>query len=376
MNILERTEQYFASTRWNQSKLKELNKSLYKYLAYMKKQKERANSFVTDQVHNRLGSAADLLLCGGAKAFDQVYHVAAKQENAPSAAAQNVMHYAKKAILELEDPSHKWHTLGGSTTNAFLYMLSPDLNKLWEEAMDHANKDGKYYGHVKDWTKRKNKIKAFEAYWVELWEAQGKEILSASEMGTISKIKQSFLDWPEYTQYLDTSRYKMLTQYPIYFSMQGQQLKVLLDFLILDMQTRKVYIRDLKSTSKPFSSFFYQIFDYGYDFQAATYSLAVLDLIKQKNEKLGEGELQWEFGGYALWVESTISPANPSPMMVEIPKEVLNEASTKLVSALNKLEWYQQTDFQVDYDKARMCKYGITLNPDGDGYKIRTDISQ
>jgi len=134
-----------------------------------------------------------------------------------------------------------------------------------------------YYQNMKPDTLVAKIIKEGEDFYNFLIQAGNKTVLTTSEFEMGNSLALGFKNCE---QLQDGNDLIIAYQVPIYFELDGINLKVLLDILVINKKTQKVYVYDTKTG---FQSFMKNYNYLGYDIQAAQYNLAVVKAIADPN---------------------------------------------------------------------------------------------
>jgi hypothetical protein len=216
-------------------------------------------------------------------------------------------------------------------------------------------------GYGRSWkpeTVIKKVVEAGAEYYKFLSDTEGKQILSEEEYERVERCVTKLLTDFYTRDYFHpiTDSIEHLYQFPIAWKyvykdmalngkMEYVTCKSLLDIVILDHEEKTIKGVDIKTTSKPVSSFSSSFLKFRYDFQAAFYTLALNYYIKT-NEKLKDYTiLPFEF----LVVESN---GHVAPVRFVCPEDVIAKAmstgfTTELgyrymgvAQAFDDLRWY------------------------------------
>ena len=118
-------------------------------------------------------------------------------------------------------------------------------------------------------------------------ELNGRTILSSGSMESVKQCCNALLVNPKSDLVIKTPELKgddikVYNELEIYFDFKGMHCKSRLDKLIIDKPNRKIYIVDIKTTSKPVGKFYESFRDYDYERQFAFYCLAVYEYLDKQ----------------------------------------------------------------------------------------------
>jgi hypothetical protein len=213
----------------------------------------------------RFGSAVDCLLTEPHK-FNTDYFVSAHEP--PSETIQKII----KHVVDIH----------------------PEYTKLFNIA--HVVLEGckrEQYGNAwKDETRVKKVIEQGEMYHQELFDSEGKILLSLAEYGAIENVVGT-LKYNRFTQFFfnpttdpfyDPTRYEFLWQTPIIFTVNNVKCKALIDLVLVDHQEKTIYVYDIKTTGGTVYAFPSSYIKFGYGLQGAFYHRAIVEETKTKPE--------------------------------------------------------------------------------------------
>jgi hypothetical protein len=113
-----------------------------------------------------------------------------------------------------------------------------------------------------------------------------KVLISKDEMDVINYCVEVILENPHTLYYFrgNEPHIERLLQVPIYWELEGERCKSLLDGILIDHKKKTIQPLDLKSTAKAVTEFPSSFYQFGYYRQAAFYSLALKEWIKERAE--------------------------------------------------------------------------------------------
>jgi hypothetical protein len=279
---------YFSDKeRISQSKLKKIIKGVEGLKDVTEKE-----LYYEEKEHLIIGSAVDDLLTMGKEVFDNTYYVTIAEK--PSGKTLSVLHRLFDNVLETYGENLRMANFGVLTEELIESIcLLEDFQGRW---------------------KLPAKINALEknsAYFDELCQAYGKQIITIEDKAKIDSIAESFKNsdygWifkvanGEENENYDEKNIDIYFQKVIYFDYDGIPSKALLDLLLINHNTKEIAIADLKTTGDTVINFKYAAMKFRYDIQAAFYINAVTKWIKTKPELK-----DYTLIGFSFLVESTI----------------------------------------------------------------------
>lgn len=248
----QEVEEYFADDSINQSYLKELIKGV-EYLG-----KKESVLYYEEKGHFKIGSAVDVWLTQGTINFNKQYYVSEGQK--PSDAIISMVHMVFDNNVINEIP----------TGGALMEFRSDIL-----DALDFH----KYQSRWKEETRIQRVIDEGSSYFEELKEAHGKTILTNTESTIIHNIVMSLQSSKHTNKYFkDSPTVDIFYQLPVYFTYQEMSCKALLDMVIIDHENKQVFPIDIKTMGDFTRHFPWAVKGRGYNFQAAFYTEALMQL--------------------------------------------------------------------------------------------------
>lgn len=345
---------YEASPAINQSSLKEIMSHGVQSFLYKREELQKANKYYEDQAHFLLGHATDAIICMEEGYFNSQYHVS-KVERKPSDTMRTVMHMVLEGIQ-------------GDTINS----IDCYLSEIHTAMNTVPTKDSKGNDQIGYYMKRAKANYAEDtrmmdlignavcvAYWQDIINARGKEILSDSEYNTVMNIVNSWKTHM-FTKDLFTDRpgRYIFYQIPLYFTILGVQCKALLDRLEIDIEQQVIIIGDFKTMSGTTLMFpKRKMRPLRYDFQAAYYTLAVKSSLDYLSSLVGYDITKFYIPSFKFIVESTTHVGMPLIFNVSAAlEEQATEGSEYLYGYKEALEEYQywaDVDFNIEAAMSR-----------------------
>ena len=172
----------------------------------------------------------------------------------------------------------------------------------------------------------KSILKDGEEYWKELCVSQGKKIITKEEHDLCTQLAALTLSSPITAKYfIDQSRIDIYYQLPLYWTYLNEPCKGLLDILLIEHETKTIYIVDLKSTGvESLEEWFRIASQKKYPFQLSWYKYGVESNFKDLLEQ-----------GYTIQCRWMVIPTNTQrfkPWIVPCTQEMLTFGSEGFVS--------------------------------------------
>lgn len=280
-------DEYFESSRLNQSTLVDLIPGLE---AFLKKKEKRESGEVSEEVF-LLGNAIDTILTGEETDFSEKFYVSNIEEK-PSEVEMEIAQYVFEmaGAIDVKDVEE----LG-------------EYKNLIQEAAENL-----------DWYKGKpgekridNFVKKVSPYFEDIKRAFGKQVISKSQKDIVDRVVDSLRENPSTKPYFDRTSLRrsenviVYYQPVIYFSYMGIPCKAMLDILVVSKNPDTQVVEtvqefDIKTTSGSTLNFLSAFKRFRYDIQRAWYRLALKSLYPKA-----------EFLSPCLIVESVTNPGNP-----------------------------------------------------------------
>jgi hypothetical protein len=188
-------------------------------------------------------------------------------------------------------------------------------------------------------------------YFEFLKKRQGKSVIDDA---TLSKVKDSV----EYikankvcTELLQLTKPEISqSELPLQISLDAFPfgLKGIIDNIVIDKESKTIFINDIKTTGKSLQHFPETIDYYRYDLQAAIYYLLALNTLIPKNDK------NWKIA-FTFIVIDKFNQVYP----FQVKQSTINQWITGLWQELNKAKYhYEEKEYGLPYD---LAKYNIML---------------
>tara|TARA_R100000664_G_scaffold34061_1_gene53717 strand:+ start:1206 stop:2213 length:1008 start_codon:yes stop_codon:yes gene_type:complete len=186
-----------------------------------------------------------------------------------------------------------------------------------------------------------------QAYYKFLKENLGKTVLSQDDMNTVMACHSSILKHEKANSLIFPGEGDRKPEFEISWIYKEIDVKSIIDNLILDVENKKVYIVDLKTSSKSVYNFERSYFSYNYYRQMAIYRLAVHSYLK----KLGIDTKEYDILSYIVVVQTTglheCVVYKPDLADLSIGLDQFDEL-------VNRYKWHvdnNQWDFPMEYYK-------------------------
>lgn len=286
----EQIDHYFGYDAISQSRLKILLGDPRKFEDMTE---EETELYYEEKEHFVIGNAVDCILTQGQLAFNEKYYVSDTVDKKPTAKVLSIT----RLIYD-------------NLTN-----YSPDVNLqevsltdpiIRDVILDACNTEN-YYNDWKESTRINKIIEGGHQYFEDLKLSENKQILSTEQKMLVDSIEMS-LKTNEHTGiYFKTDIYEhedvdIYYQYPIYFEIDEIPCKALLDILIVDHKTKRIYPIDVKTIGDNVLNFPKSVRRRRYDIQASFYTEAVKSLSQYAD---------YVVENFMFIVESTKSVGNP-----------------------------------------------------------------
>jgi hypothetical protein len=253
---------------------------------------QKEESYYEEKLHFTVGSGVDIMLTMGRETFDELYYKTEIPKS--SGKTQSIVMY----VFDHVDWTQNWETVS--------------LNNHHELILEGAQREG-FYPSWGDSAKINKIVNDGEAYFVDLYNARGKQVLSADEMELVEQISESLKTSPYTAPYFDPAKHNgnvdIYYQVPIYFEYGGLRMKSLIDVLAVDHEHKLIRPMDIKTTGDYTIWFDKSARRFRYDIQAATYSVGLEHAIK--NQTLPFECPDYEILNFTFIVESTVVQGNP-----------------------------------------------------------------
>ena len=253
---------------------------------------QKEEPYYEEKLHFTVGSGVDILLTMGRETFDELYYVA--QVPKSSGKIQSIVKYTFDHV--------DW------TQERELITLNDHHDLILEGAQREQ-----FYPAWGDSAKINNIVNNGETYFVDLYNAKGKQVLSPEENELVEQISTSLTECEYTAPYFDPEKHieevDIYYQVPIYFEHAGINCKALLDIVAVDHEHKLIRPMDIKTTGDYTFFFDKSARRFRYDIQAAMYTLALEYAIK--NQTLPFECVNYEVLQFTFIVESTVIQGNP-----------------------------------------------------------------
>lgn len=265
-----------------------------------------------EKIHFIVGNAVDCLLTESDK-FNDLYYVLTTK--APTGQVKQFI--------------DKYHEYGGNSDEAFSAVNSQKYKQEWfEEKMKESDN---------------------QSYLAAL--QHNKAILDPKTYDTILEIVGSLTSFKEYKDLITkTPSNQIISQLEIFWKHEGIDMKSKLDFVVIDFEKKTILPIDVKTMGDSTSAFKYSFWKRRYDFQAASYTLA---LEHWQNDSKNFSTLKgFKILPFKFVVES--SKYQGSPLVYEVSPETMeiglnggeNDGKTYegLKQAIERLKWHTESN--------------------------------
>lgn len=350
-----RIDEYFASERLNQSKLKNVTKGLQYMLSHTEDSPEL---HYEEKAYFITGSAVDTILTGEEGEYEKQYFVTKVPKPGPK--LLSIIH---QVYDELHDND-----------------IKIDLPLIeYKDMILAAIDEHEYQPKWKELTKL-NKVLEHEEYFKELILQEGKQIITEEKDENIKAIVKSLRENFKTARYFDReelAKYENIDFYyqlPIYFTHEGFECKALMDLLVVFKDSKGRVLRvvgaDLKTMYGNPLDFPKNVKSHRYDCQAVWYNLAVEHFIKNVLQQYQEVQID----PFTFVVESSSHPGKPCVYTLE--EDILDIAlngrrgeyiGDSLVSYpikgirqfLDLYKFYVDNEWKIDYRERNIGVDGI-----------------
>lgn len=279
--MVDRIRRYYESDAISQSQLKLLlvNPTLFNTV-------REPESFYEEKRHFVIGSAVDCLLTQPHE-FEKEYHVTST-ESKPTSVVMNIIHRVYEGLKE----SYPTDFTSGHLNKSL---------RAWPQRIIEACDEEDYYATWNEGS-RLAKIYTWQNYFEDLFNAEGKQVLSQEEKDIIDSVVMSLTSNDLTVNYVKKRDWDMRYVYQNveYFEFEGVRCKALLDLVIVDDKNRTLQPVDIKTVGDYTQNFSKSVRKRRYDIQAAYYT-----------EALRKRYPKWTVLPFIFVVESTLQPGSP-----------------------------------------------------------------
>ena len=254
----EQIENYFAKTDYiSQSEIKLYLKGWDYYL----QQRESINSdkyFDEPKDYFIIGSGVDTKLTGNEGDFEAMYHISTLSTK-PSDTEISIIRYVYDQVMA--------------------YLIENNLPPIPKPLVEHRDwliASMEMHNYQSRWgVDAKLKVfstEAMETYWTELFQSIGKQIITMEDMVLINQLETTFKESVCTSFLFNPKSYQdVFFQLPIYTSIDGIDVKALLDCVVVDYKNDIATIYDFKTMNDSASNFPADYKKRNYGFQGAFY---------------------------------------------------------------------------------------------------------
>lgn len=229
----------------------------------------------TEKKHFIIGDGVDMLLTTP-ELFDIIMFVSElTEEDKPSGKGLGVVHLAYEKFLEDN-------------------MGFPNIEE-YNNLILQAARELQWNPKWKDATIIKN-FTPYLSYFLDLINSDGKIILTVEDKSKIDSLVVAIRTHENTAKYFTpTESIVIVKQMAIYWEIDGLPCKALLDLCVIDHRNKTILPIDIKTVGKPIAEFPKAMKERRYDIQAAWYTLAIQEFIKQNYEYHGYTMLNFKF---------------------------------------------------------------------------------
>lgn len=345
-------EQYFSDEAINQSALKVI---LFKGYHVFAEERARILSGKDEQyeekAHFVIGNGVDVEMTEGREQFDLDHHIS-DLESKPSDTMKKVLHIVLNTLTSNNiDPR-------GRAINDFPDAVHFALNNVEVPDKDNGGVKLGYYmtraksNYAED-TRLADVFKSpiHHLYWEDIGKSIGKQVLTKGEKSLIDLICNNLKEH-KHTANLFLDRPNVITvyQYPIYFQVGRVMCKVLIDKMDIHLDTRRIYVQDLKTMRGPTLMFpSYSMQARRYDFQIAFYVKGVHETLHELSAYINHDVTNFVIEAPQFIVESTTHPG--CPMVYDVSDDLMrigevgDDKYRGYMDGLREYEFWKTHDF-------------------------------
>ena len=327
-------QDYYDNPALNQSALKAILKmGVQEFIREKDEAIHEDEKYYEDKEHFLIGKGVDVLITEGREVFDTSYFYS-KLQKKPS---EKPMAIVKKVFESIEPEKraialgvHRWelyeamNSITDKEGNVGWYMnlkIPSEKTKNGQPDLRQWVEDKRHELLLKDGT--------CQAYWTELLEAGGKQVLSEEQHAKIWDIYQS-LTSHRFTHHLfeDGEDVDVIFQLPLYWEEEvpiivaddggvarvevvRQEMKCMLDEVRIEHKRKTIVELDIKTTRLPITKFAKQVEWRRYDVQGSVYTQGLNKCRGRISELIGRDVSDYHLSNFAFVAESTTSPGCP-----------------------------------------------------------------
>jgi hypothetical protein len=340
-HTIEQVNEYYERIGINQSSLKVLiEDGIEKYLSIKNDLQRQNDLYYEEKKYFIIGNAVDCRITHGEEVFKNSYFFSQLQKK-PGEKGMSVIKLAfDKAIAK--------------------FPKGPDvnINLFKKEIYEAANEEEYYIKRKKPTFEEDERILTLlkdngQAYWMDLALAEGKQVLNHDENLVITAIVMSLLTH-KFTRHLfvDDATTDIVFQLPMYWSYKEVDCKGLVDMIIINHATKKIFIIDIKTLGDYITRFNKAARKRRYDLQGAFYTLGLKLNLPQLGTLINRNLDNYEVANFAFVVESTIKPGTPLifPLTDELMEQGANGSEDILGynQAIDLYKEWEGMDFSLE----------------------------
>lgn len=170
----------------------------------------------------------------------------------------------------------------------------------------------------------------------------GKTFVSKDLNMKCSQIVNSVKEFERFSELCDRTgkNQELIYQKEIIFEFQGVKLKSKLDSIKIDHDNKKIFVCDLKTTWDYPVSFMNKFYEYGYDFQATFYKIAMVQYILNERPELSNYNME----NFYFIVESTMHTGYP--LAFNFTEQKLTETIDVVAKVIDDYKFYKINGFE------------------------------
>jgi len=261
----------------NQSSLKKILISPKEFLKAVEKQQNNNDSI---EPHFLFGSVVDIMLTGTRDEFDEKY-IRIPDETKCSETVKAIIDSIFEEVVRMETEIREdGKFIYSEKEQATLIIESLDI---YSHIVLRKAREASFQNNYKDDTLINTVIKQGEAYFELLKTTVGKTPITESEyakaVNAVTALKSDIYT-KKYVVKKERKNAEFWDKFIVQFEYNGVQIKGELDRVIVDHDTKEIIPIDFKTTSKPITQFISEFWYYRYDFQAATYTIGLVNDIR------------------------------------------------------------------------------------------------
>lgn len=297
----EHIQEYYERIGINQSSLKLLlSEGVQAFQMQFQQMMKQDDLYYEEKQHFIIGSAVDCYITQGEDCFNERYF-SSKLKKKPAEKPMSIVKLTFDTVTANDGiPSE-------------LISNYPEI--LWNACNLHEF----YMNRAKPTWQEDNRVTNMlkdglcQAYWSELIEARGKQILSDEQYMLINSIILS-LTTHNHTRDLfkDSPTKDIIYQLPLYFEVENVDCKVLVDMVIIDHENKRIMPIDLKTLGDFVLNFPKSVYKRRYDIQGSFYHEGISHSLNIIEDIIGGKPLNnYQISNFAFIAESTIKPGTP-----------------------------------------------------------------